>query len=237
MQLDELSPETLYAAANMGSIEAGDACWFVRSQDRGADWSCIWPPENDVRELCGGDYEPVNDGRCAVRSFATAPGDADTLFALTGGDLPSRIGKSTDGGHTWQRVGPELTTAAGTQATWALSPAAPQRIVISGAFPASTWRSEDAGESWTKLGEFFVSLQGSDAVTADTLYGLSYADAGASSLARSLDAGSTWTSIARDLPDCQKPSDYGFVLPSADQDTLYVGYCNDWFTAPSAVLR
>jgi hypothetical protein len=234
LRVDELVQGTLYAASEAGSADAADgACWFSRSQDLGASWSCIWPPTNAVPELCGGDYPPAYD-RCSEVTFATDPSDAQTLFVLSGGELPGRVGKSTDAGSTWQRVGPELTAGPGNQAAWVFKPQAPNELLISGAFPPATWASRDAGATWDQLNQLFVASPVSDPTDRSVLYGVPSAGPGSHRVSRSQDSGARWGDISGDLPACR--SDYTSILAPAPAPSraLYVGTCGGWFKSDSA---
>jgi len=225
LQFDDLALGTLYASTPAGSSSASGvgACWYSRSQDLGASWQCIWPPQNEVPELCGGPF-PVAYDRCSRVIFATDPRDSKLLFVLSSGELPARIGKSTDGGKNWTRIGPALAPGAGTLVSWALSPSKPDRILLAGTAEPGTWLSDDRGASFARqTDDTFTLFVGVDP-NASAYYGVRE-DLTSKRLARSSDNGATWSPIPG-LDDCA--DFYQYLLPALGPKTLYAQVCGKW---------
>lgn len=228
LQFDDLAPGTLYASTPSGSFASGvGACWFSRSQDRGASWQCIWPPKNEVPELCGGRF-PVAYNRCSRVTFASDPRDSKILFVLSSGELPARIGKSTDGGKNWTRIGPVLASGPGTVASWALSPSKPDRILVAASDGPAIWLSDDGGASFAKqtddTDDAHTLLVGVESGNTSAYYGVRD-DLTSKRLARSSDNGATWSPIPG-LDDCA--DFYQYLQPARGPQTLYVQVCGKW---------
>ncbi|MEI9953070.1 MAG: hypothetical protein WDO74_29840 [Pseudomonadota bacterium] len=220
LQLDDLAPGTLYGGSPADSADSNvGACWYSRSQNLGASWHCIWPPQNSVLDLCGG-TDPVSYDRCSQVVFASDPRDSNILFVLTSDPLPSRIGKSKDGGKTWARIGPP----ASVDMVWTLSASNPDRMLVTGAYPPAIWLSVDGGATFDKQNEAFARVWGVEAGDNASYYGMRY-DTTPPRLARSSDGGASWSTIPG-LSDCAQSDT--LLLPVRDPKILYANHCSKW---------
>ena len=158
--------------------------------------------------------------------FVMDPSDHNVLLFGS-----NRVWQSTDNGLNWVDVSPDLTfntpsnLVFHTISTLEISPASP-RIYYAGTDDGLVWRSLDGGGGWTNISAG-LPVRSVTRVSADpadsqmvyvTLSGFGQ-DEHLAHVYRSTDNGSTWTSIAGNLPDV--PANDLIVDPS-DRATLYL---------------
>jgi len=198
LNFDPVTPSTIYSVGVNGGI--------FKSNDGGERWTAIKAPVN----VAFGD---------SVLSLAIDPGSPSTIYAgsfavatgFPGNVGEGSIGKSTDGGRSWNRVNAGIPPNAFVKSL-SIDPAAPSTIYGS-YFGDGGWgiiKSMDRGESWRVInnglpsgrfggaGFLSPSVNGSrvmiDPAAPATLYA-GYVDfsTGVGGVVKSTDAGETWT--------------------------------------------
>lgn len=175
------------------TVYAGTGGGVFRTRDAGAHWTHVGPKDVSVNDLAVSISEP------SMVYAATAAG----LF------------RSDDGGTSWRR----LQVAAPTESIddIELDSGDARAIYVSDGVSA-VWTSRDAGETWTRaltISSDRIVLKASD---PQTIYA-----ATAGSLRKSIDAGTTWSSLAWPLPQLYA-SPIGIAIDPRNRDFLYVGW-------------
>lgn len=170
LAINPVHPLILYAAG-------GQVSSLYRSQDGGASWKVISPPE--------GSYGAV--------SVALDPTDPSTVYGSFLRQFgPFFIARSRDGGDTWTK----LTSPFGdSQAPTliqnvAVDPRNP--LTIYAGTEAGLYRSDDSGMSWQRLTGEVQAVVAIDPVNSSTLYGIPFSSPGG---AKSTDRGATWKTL------------------------------------------
>jgi hypothetical protein len=142
-----------------------------------------------------------------------------------------RVYRSTDNGDTYAAVSGDLTTnpgaalVYGTITTLDISPLAPN-VYYAGTDDARVWRSTDSGGTWVEISAGLparwvtrvVADRFDSQVVYATLSGFGR-DEHLAHVYRSSDRGTTWTSIAANLPDVPAND---LVVDSGDAYTLFL---------------
>lgn len=187
-------------SAAKGHPGAGGARGVFRSTDGGQTWS----------QLAGG--LPALD----ATDLAMDPTNAQVLYAAIGrifGDAANGVYKSTDGGNSWARLAGGLPTSGNGRISIAVAPSNPQRLYAlisnpsdsagNGASLRNGYRSDNGGTSWVTINPsvdqssygWYLSVVAVHPTSPDTVVmaGLS--------IARSTNAGSSWSTISAPHPD------------------------------------
>jgi hypothetical protein len=166
-----------------------------------------------------------------VQALAIAPGDADVVYAGSGGRAAPGLFKSTDGGGSWQPLTDGLD--AGVDAI-ALDPRDPETVYVgTPGGKRSVFRSTDGGTSWqpadsglprlrgkTDAGNRVTQAFGVNAVAIDPIHPTTlYAAAFRHGVYRSTDSGRSWRPLNAGLPAL----DVRTLAFDATGETLYAG--------------
>ena len=175
-----------------------------------ASWIVFDPKNPDVFWESGiysdtGIYKTTDGGKTFKRLGKVAHNDyvsvdftdPDRQTLLAGGhEQPSTVHLSTDGGQNWTNIGESIPGSAGATThplvINALTFLANATSMMGGA--GGVFKTRDAGRSWQK-----VSAYGPSAPPLKASNGAIYWPANNSVLARSIDAGSTWTPVGSGL--------------------------------------
>ncbi len=172
------APDTLYIATGDADGQDSRSIGVLKSADGGLSWQptglnwsvtngryirrLIMNPVNPRTLFCassngiyrthdGGDtWAQVASGSYIDIEFK--PNDTATLYIATNGSAPARILRSTNGGNNWATA---TILPYTRRAEIAVTPAAPNRVEVVGAFDSSSglsgmWRSTDGGQSFAK---------------------------------------------------------------------------------------
>ncbi|HKQ06275.1 MAG TPA: hypothetical protein VJ464_14160 [Blastocatellia bacterium] len=148
----------------------------------------------------GGEHWKLLDGtkRMSVRSLAIAPSDSNIVMAGSANDDPKLNGtwRSTDAGHTWQRISPEGDKEIHNIESIAIHPRNPNEIYV-GTWHLP-WKTTDGGVTWKQTG-----YKGNGVIDDSDIFGISvdpthpelvYLNA-CSGIYRSNSAGAHWVKI------------------------------------------
>lgn len=145
--------------------------------------------------------------RASLRSVCAV--DADCAWA---GGSQGTVHRTTDGGTTWQQVGPTQWNELEFRSVWALT--SEEAVIASAGTPAIILHTEDGGKSWNEVYRntaqeaFFDGLRFWDAQN-----GLAFSDPvnGQWLIVRTSDGGRNWKEInPRSLPAAE-PGEAGFA--------------------------
>ncbi len=169
--------QTLVYAGTVG-------CGILRSTDRGRSWDTLG------RTRCG---ETAQRGMPTdVYALAVDAGSADTVYAAAG----QAVFRSTDGGMTWQEVGPALTSPVTQLATDPLQ--AGKVHLVAGL--AGLWSSDDGGSTWRQQGTETFDAANLTALTAvPAVSGQLVVGSSSGEVWRSTDGGQSWQDIRENL--------------------------------------
>ncbi len=216
---DLADPADVFFLAAMGALNLQDPTSILpgqvhfglwRSRDGGATWQALTLPAspNPVAAVLLSPYHLFVAATGNVLTFGTNYSGQNQLFT------------SNDAGKTWQQAAPITTTAAGKATTHPLlalaggangaTLALTDNSSIAGEQPVAVWSSTDGAKTWKRLADLPVTVAPNVTLTgqlfaapgAQTVYALVHASAtttnakaGPVTLARSTDAGATWTAI------------------------------------------
>ena len=184
--IDPQSPDTLYAA-RCCVVEAGDLSLF-KSTDKGKTWAAVG---------AGLQFDVYAN---EVVTLAIDPQTPSNLYAGVNGDGGcGGLFKSVDGGMTWGATGPAYSCPVAV----VIDPQSPSTVYAGtwdGGFGYGVLKSIDAGATWTSVGfggsRSAVSALALDPQDSQTLYaGIMPPASRNSTLFKSTDGGSTWTSL------------------------------------------
>ncbi len=185
-------PNVLYVGAASGGV------W--KSTDRGSSWSALTDTQCSLWTGAIA-LDPVNPEIVYVGTGESySLGGCGVLRSADGGFTWSSFGASTfTGGHIW-RVVVDPATAGSVTMT---------RVYVASQF--GLFRSDDSGQTWTRLApvleyteawELLVDPRNSQvlycAISTGGNYGLGVLRSG---ILKSIDGGSTWTSVTQGLPN------------------------------------
>ncbi len=163
-------------------------------------------------------WTPMDAGLQAwpVEELTPHPSVAGHLLLVAGG----RGWRSLDGGNNWQRLN---EPSAGNTLSLAAAPSDPQVLYAGG--PLNIWRSDNGGATWLEPTNFQAFLPLSLAVDATDPMSVYVAgqdifdyDFPSSSLFKSTDGGTTWTSVSASH---QPPAFYRVAVDPSDPTRLY----------------
>ncbi len=234
---EDFAIDSYYGAGVLKSIDGGNT-WTQLGQGP--------PPGTPFVGPFSGGFSFSPGGGARIGALAVHPSNAQILlagvqiFVTTGGGATSGIYRSTDGGNNWTQV---LPGAAGNQVLFDATNgniAYAALGTIRGDVDNGVYKSTDAGANWMRLtGLNAVASQARQGrialalATSNTsiLYS-SIADAGASSpsdpllgIFRSMDGGTTWSSLAG-APDFCNPQcwyDMALAVNPTDPNIVYAG--------------
>jgi photosystem II stability/assembly factor-like uncharacterized protein len=148
----------------------------------------------------GGEHWKLLDGtkKLSVRSLAIAPSDSNIILAGSANDDPKLNGtwRSTDAGHSWQRISPEGDKEIHNIESIAIHPRNPNEIYV-GTWHLP-WKTTDGGATWKQTG-----YKGNGVIDDSDIFGISvdpthpdlvYLNA-CSGIYRSNSAGEHWVKI------------------------------------------
>ncbi|HEX7185597.1 MAG TPA: hypothetical protein VF756_27480 [Thermoanaerobaculia bacterium] len=196
LAIDPADPESLYASA----LGVG----LFRSRPGGGGW-----------EMLNGGLPTNEQFSPEVSPLIVGPGSS--LYAGMKFHTFVGLGRSTDGGLTWEEL--PLPEDASLVAI-AVDPAAPRTVYGStvSAAPASPacpcFQSDDGGESWKCLGLGWVKRFVVDPANPDIVYAIQRG------LLKSLDRGDTWTRADAGLPE--ETASYDLAIDPAEPGGLYL---------------
>ncbi len=139
LAVDPAHPSTLYAGAASG---------LFKSTDAGASWAQLLPSATSVTQV------------------TLDPRSPSTIYVLYADAAGSEVGKSTDGGLTWQTltsaIPPPALPYAHSFGALALDPQNPSILWLTDGSQdgAAIYRSADAGATWTDVHDFPASFIG-----------------------------------------------------------------------------
>ena len=148
----------------------------------------------------GGEHWKLLDGtkKLSVRSLAIAPSDSNIVLAGSANDDPKLNGtwRSTDAGHTWQRISPEGDKEIHNIESIAIHPRNPNEVYV-GTWHLP-WKTTDGGTTWKQTG-----YKGNGVIDDSDIFGISVDPAhpelvylnACSGIYRSNSAGEHWVKI------------------------------------------
>jgi hypothetical protein len=156
---------------------------FYRSDDFGASWASIEPPQT-------------------ISSITEIAYDAYNLNLVYAATSESGLWRSTDGGDSWGYVPVASVQSPIGVGAIAVHPNVPNKVYIRNYSYAQTpnpeaelWVSEDAGASWQSLTDVFLGVDLEVAPPLQDQYLYSLYTGCQAGLCRSVDDGLTWESI------------------------------------------
>ncbi len=155
---------------------AGTSGGIFRTTNRGTSWTLTsGPPANNI------------DG------IAFDPSTPSIAYAVS---FENWLGKSTDGGVTWQALGGDPSS----QRPWsvAVDPSNGSRVYV-GTIDNGVYKSENAGASWTARNEGLENLHVAAIAVDPTNSSNLYAGTDNGGAFRSQDGGATWTEFSTGL--------------------------------------
>ncbi len=188
--IEPIVPDTMALAIAQRSngqtvVYAGTiGCGVLRSTDRGRSWDTLG------RTRCA---ETAQRGMPTdVYALAVDAGSADTVYAAAS----QHVYRSTDGGLTWQEIGPDLTNPVAELVT---DPVQPGKVHLVAGL-AGLWTSNDGGSTWLQQGTASFATASLTALAAVPNVG-GHLVAGSSSgeVWRSTDGGASWQDIRENL--------------------------------------
>jgi flagellar hook capping protein FlgD len=216
--IDPVNPNTLFSEYEYASEGSGP----VRSTDNGVTFHS--PHGFDPSDRYNWNTPIVMD-----------PSNHNVLLSGS-----QRVYRSTDNGLNYGAISGDLSTnpaaslVFGTISALAISPAS-SAVYYAGTDDGRAWRSLDAGSTWTEISAGlpvrYITRLAADPADVGTVYvtlsGFGQ-DEHVARVYRSLDYGTTWSSISGDLPDVPVND---LVVDPTSRSRLYAGTdAGVWFT-------
>ena len=163
LAIDPLTPTTLYATEDWGSI-------LFKSTDGGVSWSASIL------------------GYCSVTDMVIDPGNPNTLYI---GTNCGEVVKSTDGGENWNWSG-NYVGSADHITTLAINPAA-SNTLYAGTWYGGVYKSTNGGDSWSASNTGLTSTLVHALVVDPSTPTIIYAGTWGGSVFKSTNAGGSWS--------------------------------------------
>ena len=170
-QFDVVSLEI--SPSNPAVLLAGTEGGLFRTTNRGGSWAFASGPPNDQ-----------------ITDIAFDPTSGSTAYAVS---ISGWVGKSTDGGATWQALGGEVSTKRPQAVT--VDPTNGSRIYV-GTLDNGVYKSENGGTSFTPVNQGLTNLHAATIAVDPTNPSLVYVGTDTGGAFRSEDAGATWTAFS-----------------------------------------
>jgi len=152
--IDPSNSDVVYVAAYGPLWSSGGDRGIYKTTDGGKTWRNIL----SVSQYTG--FSEIHmDPRDPKLLYATAHQRQRKVFTYIGGGPESALYKSTDSGHTWNKIMNGLPTGDVGRIAIAISPASPDRIyaMVEAGSKGGTFISNDRGASWQKQGNYSTS--------------------------------------------------------------------------------
>lgn len=154
-----------------------------------------WTTNTDNLPVLGVSDIAIDPSNANIMYIATGDGDLGSLY-LDGDTKSIGVLKSTNGGNTWSTTGLNWsTTAQKTIRRLLINPSNPQILIA--AASDGIWRTTNGGSTWSNVRSgYFMDLEFKP-TDPNIVYASTYtAWGGGAQIYRSINAGSSWSSVA-----------------------------------------